>query len=114
MMQERIGDVEAAEVNLGGEEDVMSAAAVQQEKQSSKGAVTILDESTIRDRIALKAYELWESRGRSHGSDVENWLEAERLIIDEIVSTNREVRTIVGFRASRRPKTGGKRPTAIA
>jgi Protein of unknown function (DUF2934) len=114
MMHEHMGEVKAAEDRLGGEEGVMSAAAVQHAKQSSKGAVTILDESTIRDRIALKAYELWESRGRSHGSDVENWLEAERVVVDEIVAANREERTTVGFRASRPPKTGGKRPTAMA
>jgi len=91
----------------------MSAASVQHEKRSSE-AVTILDEATVRDRIALKAYELWESRGKRHGSDVENWMEAERLIVDEIVSADRKGRTTVDFRASRPPKARGKRPTAMA
>jgi hypothetical protein len=30
--------------------------------------------------IAQKAYELWEQGGRIEGRDLENWLEAERLI----------------------------------
>jgi hypothetical protein len=34
-------------------------------------------------RIARKAYELFERRGRETGRDVEDWLEAERLIRQE-------------------------------
>jgi hypothetical protein len=32
------------------------------------------------DRIARRAYERFEERGREHGHDVEDWLEAEREI----------------------------------
>lgn len=31
--------------------------------------------------IRLRAYELWERRGRTHGSALEDWLEAEAQII---------------------------------
>ena len=31
--------------------------------------------------IRLRAYELWERRGGTHGGDVEDWLEAEAQII---------------------------------
>jgi hypothetical protein len=31
-------------------------------------------------RIAVKAYELYERRGRPDGHDVEDWLEAEAII----------------------------------
>jgi hypothetical protein len=30
-------------------------------------------------RIAEKAYSLWEQRGRPHGNDLRDWLEAERI-----------------------------------
>ena len=30
-------------------------------------------------RIAEKAYSLWEQRGRPHGNDLQDWLEAERI-----------------------------------
>ncbi len=30
-------------------------------------------------RIAEKAYALWEKRGRPHGDDLQDWLEAERI-----------------------------------
>jgi hypothetical protein len=36
-------------------------------------------------RVARKAYDLFERRGREEGHDVEDWLEAERLIKDELL-----------------------------
>ncbi len=37
--------------------------------------------TTLHDVIAKKAYELYELRGRTHGHDLNDWLEAERLIL---------------------------------
>ncbi|MBI3995947.1 MAG: DUF2934 domain-containing protein [Nitrospirae bacterium] len=39
--------------------------------------------SALRERIAQKAYELYEKRGGVHGLDTEDWLEAERLVLSE-------------------------------
>ncbi|TAJ31558.1 MAG: DUF2934 domain-containing protein [Nitrospirae bacterium] len=36
------------------------------------------------ERIANKAYELWEQRGRPEGQDMQNWLEAEAIVMEEI------------------------------
>ncbi len=36
------------------------------------------------DRIAQKAYELWEERGRRAGHDLEDWLDAETIVMEEI------------------------------
>jgi len=33
----------------------------------------------VMRRIAEKAYALWEQRGRPHGNDLRDWLEAERI-----------------------------------
>jgi hypothetical protein len=33
------------------------------------------------EAIRVRAYELWEKRGRPHGGDVEDWLEAEAEIL---------------------------------
>jgi hypothetical protein len=41
-----------------------------------------MDERT--QRISLRAYELWEKRGREHGSHLDDWIEAEREIDAEI------------------------------
>jgi hypothetical protein len=36
------------------------------------------------DRIAKKAYELWEERGRREGYELEDWLDAEAIVMEEI------------------------------
>ena len=38
----------------------------------------------MRDRIAAKAYELWNERGRREGRDLEDWLDAETIVMEEI------------------------------
>jgi hypothetical protein len=40
----------------------------------------------VRQRIAEKAHELYECRGCCHGRDLDDWLEAERLVLSEIAS----------------------------
>jgi DUF2934 family protein len=35
-------------------------------------------------QVARKAYELFERRGGEHGHDVDDWLEAERLVAEEM------------------------------
>ncbi len=35
-------------------------------------------------RVARKAYELFDQRGGEHGHDVDDWLEAERLVVEEL------------------------------
>ena len=37
-----------------------------------------------RERIATKAYELWEQRGGRHGYDLEDWLDAEAIVIQSL------------------------------
>jgi hypothetical protein len=41
---------------------------------------------TDRD-IARRAYELYEKRGREHGYDLDDWLQAERELQDALSST---------------------------
>jgi hypothetical protein len=36
------------------------------------------------DRVARKAYELWEARGRREGSHLEDWFDAEATVMEEI------------------------------
>jgi hypothetical protein len=42
-----------------------------------------LNDSNLNQAIAEKAHELYEKRGRRNGYDLEDWLEAERLILSE-------------------------------
>ena len=41
----------------------------------------------VRERIAKKAYELYEQRGRQAERDVEDWLNAEELVRKEMNDT---------------------------
>ena len=36
------------------------------------------------ERISRKAYELWEQRGRQEGNALQDWLEAEEIVMEEI------------------------------
>ena len=38
----------------------------------------------MRDRIAKKAFELWQERGCRDGHDFEDWLDAEAIVNEEI------------------------------
>jgi hypothetical protein len=42
------------------------------------------------ERIAARAYDLYEARGGEHGQDLDDWLRAEREIDDEIGRLDRE------------------------
>lgn len=39
-----------------------------------------------RELVSKRAYQIWEKRGCAHGFDLENWLLAEKEILDESVS----------------------------
>ncbi|HEU4386260.1 MAG TPA: DUF2934 domain-containing protein [Blastocatellia bacterium] len=38
----------------------------------------------MRERILRKAYELWQERGYRDGHDLEDWLDAEVIVMEEI------------------------------
>jgi len=44
-----------------------------------------MDES-LNDRIARRAYEKFVARRGRHGNDLEDWLAAEREVLDEILA----------------------------
>jgi hypothetical protein len=39
---------------------------------------------SLRERIARKAYELWQERGYRDGYDLEDWLDAEIIVMEKI------------------------------
>jgi hypothetical protein len=52
--------------------------------QPSRSANPIELPDGMRDRIAAKAYELWHERGCRQGRDLEDWLDAETIVMEEI------------------------------
>ena len=53
--------------------------------RSSKSLQNRSRQVTDRD-IARRAYELYEARGREHGHDIDDWLQAERELRDSVMS----------------------------
>ncbi len=42
-----------------------------------------VEDRPLYERIAERAYELYQSRGQYHGGDLDDWLEAERIVLSE-------------------------------
>ncbi len=38
-------------------------------------------ESAIITQVSIRAYQLYESRGKKHGHDLDDWLRAERQVL---------------------------------
>jgi len=51
--------------------------------KTTKKAVQPLNLAEYLDRVRIRAYEIFQSRGSSHGNDLGDWLEAEREIKKE-------------------------------
>jgi hypothetical protein len=47
-----------------------------------------IDVEGLRERIATKAYELYQQHGGNHGYDLDQWLTAERLVQEELAHSN--------------------------
>ena len=52
--------------------------------KTSSNSSTSIPQDQLTDMIRKKAYELYEKRGKKSGQDMNNWLEAERLIKQKI------------------------------
>jgi hypothetical protein len=52
-------------------------------------ALLVSGEVISTEEIARRAYEIYESRGRTEGSDLDDWLQAERELRQEPVVTRR-------------------------
>ena len=46
---------------------------------------TSIPQDQLTDMIRKKAYELYEKRGKKSGQDMNNWLEAERIVKQKVL-----------------------------
>ena len=51
------------------------------EESSTGGAPRTAESSPTREEIELRAYQIYVERGRTHGQDVEDWLQAESELV---------------------------------
>ena len=49
-------------------------------KPKSSKVRTKMDEKALHEMTEKEAYELYEKRGREHGKDLDDWLEAEMIM----------------------------------
>lgn len=61
-----------------------SGASKSASRASARPAATIELPDGMWDRIAKKAYELWDARGRREGYALQDWLDAETIVMEEI------------------------------
>ena len=54
------------------------------ERKRMKVKPATVDPNGVWPLIAQKAYELYERRGRAEGNEMGDWLEAERIVMDEL------------------------------
>ena len=55
-----------------------------QEQIDAQSQTKDFNQEEYNARVAIKAYELFERRGFSHGHDMEDWLQAERLVLEGV------------------------------
>jgi hypothetical protein len=54
---------------------------------SPKSAPQIAEDNPTHEEIGLRAHQIYMERGGAHGQDVEDWLKAERQLLDERAKT---------------------------
>jgi hypothetical protein len=52
-------------------------------RRSKHAADSTMVEQELHEQIARRAYAIYEKRGCAHGRDVEDWLESERLVVEQ-------------------------------
>lgn len=55
--------------------------------------------NTLRNQIAQRAYEIFETRGKRHGHDVEDWLHAENEVLHSVPTSVRDAGHLLEVRA---------------
>lgn len=86
-------------------EKTKSKSEIRRRKNATQATIS---EQELRERIAQKAYELYEKRGRTDGCDVEDWLEAERLVLAQLEEQRRSrIKT-------RQQRSNGSRKNKVA
>ena len=53
-------------------------------------------DQTVHELIAVRAYELFQSRGAIHGADIDDWLQAEKEFYSSVRSLNGDYRFELG------------------
>jgi hypothetical protein len=69
----------------------------------------LLKDERVRDMIRARAYEIFEERGRTHGHDLDDWLQAENEILLKLMP---EAKSKSGRRAETKTKRAARGPAS--
>jgi Protein of unknown function (DUF2934) len=63
----------------------MNLAVADLQRQTEERRARLLADGEIRERIAFRAYEIYQRRGSGHGAALDDWLQAENDIVSSLV-----------------------------
>jgi len=71
-------------------------------------------EASLQERIAERAYELYQKRGKQGSGALQDWLDAERQVTEEVqgTQTHAQARESKKTRRATKPRTQTKAPRA--
>ena len=69
----------------------------------AQNASAVPNNDEVRQKIALRAYEIYEDRGGQHGRDLDDWLRAE----DEVLAEAAEKQALYGRKQPSKTETPG-------
>jgi hypothetical protein len=94
------GDLENSAAPDGAFDQLLRLAASYLSRKTTGAQTSVaanLRRGPLSEDIELRAYQLYLSRGASHGHDVDDWLEAERQILAGLKSDKATLRVALAF-----------------
>ena len=77
-----------------------------------QGKRNLLTDYEFREKVALRAYEIYEDRGGQHGRDISDWLQAETDLLAEAAQQQKGSPGRIqpsGAKSAEAPQRAGKR-----
>lgn len=68
----------------------------------------LLKDERVQQMIRARAYEIFERRGRAHGHDLDDWLQAENEILSNLMREASAAKAKSGYRAEAKTKRAVK------
>ena len=81
-----------------------------------QGKRNFLTDYEFREKVALRAYEIYEDRGGQHGRDISDWLQAETDVLAEAAARQKGAPERIqpsGAQSAESPQRARKTPTPV-
>lgn len=93
------GEVENSAAHDAAFEQLLRLAAsyARRKTDAGQGALAAKLGNPVSEDIELRAYELYLGRGASHGHDLDDWLQAERQVLEALKKEKTSLRVALAF-----------------